>query len=136
MKTHNYINNFKKRSIYYFLIGVLCASLDFILFNILYKIFGPFFSNTIAYSIGSICSFILNKKITFKSKNSKLSALRFISIVLIGLTTSQIIIFLGLSFFELKNYISEIKFVAMCASALIQYLGNTLFGSNIKKQNV
>lgn len=127
-----YQYSFQKRTIFYLFIGLSCVSLDFISFILLSKIFNPFYSNTIAYSLGSVCSFLLNKKYTFKSKNTKLSRLKFISIILLGFISSQIVIFIGIRVNGINHNLVVIKWFAMIISVSIQYLGNTFYGSKSK----
>ena len=127
-----YQYSFQKRTIFYLFIGLSCVSLDFISFILLSKIFNPFYSNTIAYSLGSVCSFLLNKKYTFKSKNTKLSRLKFISIILLGFISSQIVIFIGIRVNGINHNLVVIKWFAMIVSVSIQYLGNTFYGSKSK----
>ena len=127
-----YQYSFQKRTIFYLFIGLSCVSLDFISFILLSKIFNPFYSNTIAYSLGSVCSFLLNKKYTFKSKNTKLSRLKFISIILLGFISSQIVIFIGIRVNGINHNLAVIKWFAMIVSVSIQYLGNTFYGSKSK----
>lgn len=128
-----YQYSFKKRTIFYLFIGVSCVSLDFVSFILLSKIINPLYANTIGYSLGSICSFLLNKRFTFKSKNSNLSLSRFISIILLGFFASQIVLFIGIKIIGLNDYLALIKWFAMMVSVSIQYLGNTLYGSKSKK---
>lgn len=128
-----YQYSFKKRTIFYLFIGVSCVSLDFVSFILFSKIINPLYANTIGYSLGSICSFLLNKRFTFKSKNSNLSLSRFISIILLGFFASQIVLFIGIKIIGLNDYLALIKWFAMMVSVSIQYLGNTLYGSKSKK---
>ena len=127
-----YQYSLQKRTIFYLFIGLSCVSLDFVSFILLSKIFNPFYSNTIAYSLGSVCSFLLNKKYTFKSKNTKLSRLKFISIILLGFISSQIVIFIGIRVNGINHNLAVIKWFAMIISVSIQYLGNTIYGSKSK----
>ena len=121
--------NFRIRTLLYLFIGILCASLDFFSFLVLSTIISPFYSNPIGYILGSICSYNLNKRYTFKSSNSKLSLRRYLMIILIGLFSSQLIIFVGINLFEFNEHLSSLKLIAMLMSALTQYLGHTFFGS-------
>lgn len=130
-----YQYNFKIRTILYLFIGIICVSLDFFSFILLSRIINPFYSNPIGYIMGSICSFTLNKRFTFKSSNSKLSLRKYLMIILFGLSSSQIVIFLGINLFKFNEHLSSVKFIAMVISALTQYLGNTFFGSK-RKNNV
>ena len=130
-----YKNSFRKRTLLYFFIGIFCASLDFWLFINISSKLNIFFSNLISYSSGSLCSFLLNKKFTFKSYNSELSFFRYAIVILVGFLVSQFVLYLGINLFGLINHLSTIKFVAMLACVSIQYFGNTMFGSKkcIKK---
>ena len=127
-----YQYSFKKRTLLYLIIGLSCVSLDFISFILLSKIINPLYANPIGYSLGSMCSFLLNKNFTFKSKNSKLSIFRFLTIILFGFAVSQIVLFIGIRILGINTYLPLIKWIAMIASVSIQYLGNTFYGSNSK----
>ena len=128
-----YQYNLKKRTIFYFFIGLSCVILDFISFIFLSKIINPLYANSLAYAMGSICSYLLNRRFTFKSKNTKLSSVRFFTIILWGFIASQIVIFVGTRLFGINHYLFLIKWFAMILSISIQYLGNTLYGSKSKK---
>ena len=127
-----YQYSFKKRTIFYLVIGISCVSIDFISFIFLSRLMNPLYANPIGYALGSIISFLLNKKFTFKSKNSKLSPIRFIAIILSGFMGSQIVLFIGLRVFRIVDYLPLIKWFAMIFSVSIQYLGNTFYGSKSK----
>ena len=127
-----YKYSLKKRTIFYLLIGVSSVTIDFLTFIQLSQFINPLFSNPIGYFIGSTCSYLLNKRFTFKSENSRLSLLRYSSVILVGLFTSQLVIFVGLNLLNLNNYLIVIKWLAMIASVSIQYLGNTFYGSKLK----
>lgn len=132
MKKPIYKYSFRKRTILYLIIGISCVSIDFLSFMQLSKFIDPLYSNPISYMIGSTCSYFLNKKYTFQSENSRLSIIRYSSIILIGLSASQLIIFVGLNLLNFKNYLAVIKWLAMLASVSLQYFGNTLYGSKTK----
>ena len=127
-----YKYNFRKRTILYLIIGISCVSIDFLSFMQLSKFINPLYSNPISYMFGSICSYLLNKKYTFQSENSKLSIIRYSSIILVGLSASQLVIFFGLNLLNFKNYLAVIKWLAMLTSVSLQYFGNTLYGSKTK----
>ena len=127
-----YKYNFRKRTILYLIIGISCVSIDFLSFMQLSKFIDPLYSNPISYIFGSICSYLLNKKYTFQSENSKLSIIRYSSIILVGLSASQVVIFVGLNLLNFKNYLAVIKWLAMLTSVSLQYFGNTLYGSKTK----
>ena len=131
-----YKYNFRKRTFFYILIGFFCVFIDYFSFIQFSKILDPIFANPICYSIGSTFSYLLNKKYTFKSQNSKLSLKRYVVIILLGLSASQLVIFLGLRIFRLNDNISFIKFISILAAVAIQYLCNTFFGSSKLRSNV
>ena len=132
MKKPIYKYSFRKRTILYLIIGISCVSIDFLSFMQLSKFIDPLYSNPISYMIGSTCSYFLNKKYTFQSENSRLSIIRYSSIILVGLSASQLVIFVGLNLLNFKNYLAVIKWLAMLASVSLQYFGNTLYGSKTK----
>ena len=122
----------KKRTIIYFLIGSFSAFFDFLIFLTLSNYIDPFKANLTGYISGSLCSFLLNRKITFKSLNSKLSFIRYVIVIFIGLISSQIIMYIGIKSIYIFRSIFIIKLISIFLCALIQYIGNTFF-SNIKK---
>ena len=132
MQSPEFKINFKYRTVLYFLFGVICASLDLIIFNSLIRFLSPIIANPIGYTFGSFSSFLLNKNFTFKSNNTKLSLRRYFFILFIGLISSQATIFLGINLLKFYDYLILVKFISMIISAIIQYLGNTFF-SNVKK---
>lgn len=124
--------NLKKRTIIYFLVGSFSAFFDFLIFLNLSNYIDPIKANLIGYMFGSLCSFLLNRKITFKSLNSKLSFIRYIMVIFIGLISSQIIMHIGIKSIYVFKSLFIIKLISIFLCALIQYIGNTFF-SNIKK---
>lgn len=128
-----YKYSLKKRTIFYFFIGCFCVFIDYLAFINLSKIIEPIFANFFAYLLGSIFSFLLNKKYTFKSKNSYLSLHKYFLIIFVGFTFSNLVIFFGVNILKLVNSLSYIKFVAILAAVTLQYLGNTFFGSNERR---
>ena len=127
-----YKYNFWQRTFLYGFVGTFCVFLDFFIFIQLIKIIRPIYSNFFGYVFGSICSYFLNKNFTFKSHNSKLSAKRYLLILLIGFISSQIVIYIGLNFYSSFISIKYIKFLAIIVAALVQYLCNSNFGSSKK----
>lgn len=123
--------NFKDRTIIYFLIGSFSALFDFLIFITLSNYIDPIKANLTGYIFGSLFSFLLNRKITFKSLNSKLSFLRYVIIIITGLISSQIILYIGIKFINIFKSLFVIKLISIFLCALMQYLGNTFF-SNIK----
>ena len=71
----------RKRTFLYFSIGCFCVLVDYFTFINLSKLINPIYSNPLGYLAGSICSYNLNKKFTFKSQNAKLSIIRFSLII-------------------------------------------------------
>ena len=133
MKIPKYRYSLRKRTFLYFSIGCFCVLVDYFTFINLSKLINPIYSNPLGYLAGSICSYNLNKKFTFKSQNAKLSIIRFSLIICGGLIASQFIIFIGLEVLGMSNNISFIKIIAILTSISLQYLGNTFLGNTIKK---
>jgi len=123
--------NFKERTILYFFIGLICVLSDLILFIIFSNYIPILEANFLAYLIASFSSYLINKKFTFKSSNSRLSLRRYLLVSIIGLTTSQLTMSIGIIFINFLNH-NILKIISIIFSAFIQYLGNTFF-SNIKK---
>lgn len=68
-------DSIKKELIYYILIGIFVVIVDFISYHFFNKMFSIDFSNSkrLSYLTGAAVSFILNKYITFKSQEKKIS---------------------------------------------------------------
>lgn len=133
MHNPKYLYNFKKRTVLYLLIGLSCVFIDYVVFIQVSKFILPYYSNFIGYMIGSLVSFLLNKKFTFKSKNTKLSLKRYFLIIGLGFSISQLVIFFGVDVLNFVNSLSQIKIVAIIAAVSLQYSCNTFFGSTEKK---
>jgi len=132
MDKPKYLYNFKKRTTLYIVIGLTCVLIDYFVFIQFSKFLKPYYSNLFGYFFGSVISFLLNKKFTFKSKNSKLSLMRYFLIIGIGFSISQTVIFIGIYVFNFENYLSKLKIVAIMAAVSLQYICNTFFGSTKK----
>ena len=87
--------------------------------------------NFISYSTGTVVSFAINSKITFKSNSYKLSMLRFYLTALTGITMSSIIIAL-LHLLNIQT--STSKLIATAIAVSFQYIVNTKF-SLVPKAN-
>jgi len=130
-----YKYNFRKRTILYIFVGFFCVSLDYFSFILFSKFIDPAYANPIGYGIGSIFSFLLNKQYTFKSKNSKLSLFRYLFIILIGFSASQLVVILGLRILRTSNNLGLLKAISILIAVGFQYLCNTLFGSSRSRSN-
>jgi putative flippase GtrA len=75
--------SFKKELIVYILIGVLVVLIDFASYQFYNKAFSVDFSNSkrLSYLTGAAVSFLLNKHITFKSHEKKISEPILFSII-------------------------------------------------------
>jgi putative flippase GtrA len=115
-------DTFKKELIYYILIGIFVVLVDFISYHFFNKIFSIDFSNSkrLSYLLGAVLSFILNKRITFKSQEKKIfepvsfSILYFSSFVLNSFTHDVLLDYLS------GNYPF---IIATILSVVINYLG-------------
>ena len=132
MKFRDFNLNFKKRTFSYLLIGIICTLIDFQSFSFLTQYLKPTISNPISYSLGSLISYILNREITFQSRNSRFSFKRYLVIIFLGFITSQIIIWFGINRLDLKSHIRLIKIISIFTSALLQYIGNTYFSNKLR----
>ena len=124
----------RTRTIFYVSIGFISAGFDFLTFIFISRIISPFFANPISYLVGGVSSYFLNKNYTFKSLNSNLSLKRFLIIICFGILSSQLIITFLIVFSDSKNNLPLIKFIAIVINALINYCGNTYFGSTQYKE--
>lgn len=112
----------KKELIYYILIGILVVLVDYISYHFFYKIFSIDFSNSkrLSYLTGALLSFILNKRITFKSHEKKISEpvlfsiLYFLSFVLNSATHDAL----------LNHFSGNYPFIiATLVSVILNYIG-------------
>jgi putative flippase GtrA len=115
-------DSIKKELIYYILIGILVVLVDYISYHFFYKIFSIDFSNSkrLSYLTGALLSFILNKRITFKSHEKKISEpilfsiLYFLSFVLNSVTHDAL----------LNHFSGNYPFIiATVVSVMINYIG-------------
>lgn len=76
-------NSFKKELVFYVLIGVFVVMVDFTSYHFYNKIFSVDFSisKRLSFLTGAVFSFVLNKYITFKSQEKKISEPILFSII-------------------------------------------------------
>jgi putative flippase GtrA len=115
-------DSIKKELIYYIIIGILVVLVDYTSYHFFNKIFLIDFSNSkrFSYLTGATLSFILNKRITFKSKEKNLSEpilffiLYFSSFVLNSFTHDVL----------LNHFSENIPFIiATLVSVILNYVG-------------
>mgnify|MGYP006091906149 CR=1 FL=1 len=119
-------DNFKKEIFSYVLIGLFVVLVDFLtyhFFNILFSV-DLSISKRLSYLTGASLSFILNKRLTFKSKEKKISepilfsVVYFLSFILNSFTHDVL-----LNYFS-GNYPF---YIATMVSVLINYFGQKFF---------
>ena len=113
-----------RRAISFSLIGIVNTGVDFLVFMICYSCFAlaPGVSHTAGYAAGVVCSFILNRSITFKdgARSLFLQVLLFIAVnVLSWKVTTTLIDFL--SDRGLHAYLAKI--LVTLISMFINYFG-------------
>ena len=121
-----------RRSAFYGVAGSAGILTDLMLFAVLSSFDQSWILvNFISYSTGTVVSFAINSKITFKSNSYKLSMLRFYLTALTGITMSSIIIAL-LHLLNIQT--STSKLIATAIAVSFQYIVNTKF-SLVPKAN-
>ena len=121
-----------QRSAFYGAAGSAGVIADLIIFQVLSSFVELWILvNIISYSIGTIVSYKINSKITFKSHSYKLSMLRFFLTALLGAVTSTSIIGL-LHLLNVET--SNSKLIATALVVSFQYIVNTKF-SLVPKKN-
>lgn len=106
----------------YGFIGVSGATLDFLIFTLLTRVFtvNYLIANIFSVSIGIINNFILNAFLNFKVKDKLLKRFfKFYSIGLLGLGISSGLLFLMVSFFGVDELVS--KFSTIVVVTIVQY---------------
>jgi putative flippase GtrA len=108
------------------IVGISNTLVDFLVYSILIYVFliKPEISQACSYTIGTINSFIFNKKWTFKTeknKNSKLQALRFIIINAFSLILSSVSISYLIEELNVHKIIAKILVILL--TQVINYLG-------------
>ena len=118
-----------KRPIIYMIVGGINTAVDIAVFHLLY-LFSPLsvaLCNVIGYMSGILCSFLLNRGVTFKDgKNQKIpkQALRFLVVngLSLGIGT------LGVHFLYLAGLNATVaKGMITVLTAIINYFGYKLF---------
>ena len=112
--------------IIYGLIGVVSASVDYLIFCILLYIYGNenyLYHHTSSYVIGTIVSFILNTKYNFKVNDKiKIRLLKFFVVGISGLIGSIILMYTFSSSINFSE--NESKIIVIFTIAIYQYLLN------------
>jgi len=103
----------------YNLVGIVNTIVGFaIIFSLMFIGISPIMSNLIGYIIGSILSFYLNSKYTFKAKTTKKDAIKFFTILLFSY---------ALNFITLKWLLAIIDpYLAQFFSAIVYTLSSFL----------
>ena len=108
----------------YFFIGILAASIELLVFNLLIQNFNYVIANSIAYSFGIITSFTFNKFFNFKVKDKTIIRFgRFIIVNIGGLFISNLI----LIYFSGLLPLIELKILSMPIVIFFQFITNYLW---------
>ena len=111
--------------------GLTIDGLSFTLVSMLKTDIPLIIINLISYNLGTLTSFKLNKKFTFKSDNYKLSFFRFYLTSILGMTSSTIALFL---FSKYGFSLIFSKVFATIMAITLQYFINLSF-SLVKDSN-
>ena len=120
---------FKKSFAKYLLVGVFCQSIDYLLTLFIYKYSDNIFlGNLTGYSLGSIVSYILHAKFTFKYNSKKLSSIKQIIYFSIACMIGSLLGFFILKIMLLnKLNFSLSKILQLVVIAISQFLLNKNF---------
>ena len=109
--------------ILYGIIGVFCASLDFISYTVLCLFLQYLVANIISVHIGIFCSFLLNRQYNFKIKDKTFYRFRLFYLVgVTGLVVSEILIYFFVDICGLNHLVSKI--ITVFVSAMLQFTLN------------
>lgn len=112
----------------YILIGGVCASLDFIFFNIFTSIFklNSILSNIISVNVGILVSFYFNRKHNFKVLDFKfIRFLKFYSTGVTGLLISTGVLYLFVTLLKYNEVI--IKLITIPLVVVLQFTINKFY---------
>ena len=108
----------------YFFIGILAATIELLVFNLLIQNFNYVIANSIAYSFGIITSFTFNKFFNFKVKDKTIIRFgRFLIVNIGGLFISNLI----LIYFSGLLPLIELKILSMPIVIFFQFMMNYLW---------
>lgn len=117
------IYNHYRHFILYGIIGVFCASLDFVLYWLLSQIIYYQLANLISVHTGIICSFLLNRHFNFKVKDHPLHRFaKFYAVGALGWLVSFVILYISVDVMCLNNVICKI--VSIIVVAIMQFFLN------------
>ena len=123
---------FKKSFAKYLLVGVFCQSIDYLLTFFIYRYSDNIFlGNLTGYSLGSIVSYILHAKFTFKYTSKKLSSIKQIIYFSIACMIGSLLGFFLLKIMLLnKLNFSLSKILQLLVIAISQFFLNKNFTFN------
>ena len=111
------------RFIRYMIFGIISTGVEFLAYVLLYKFIPYLSANIIAFHLGVVCSFILNRKFNFKKEDK--TVLRFASFYLIQvvcLVLNTLILYLLVDVFHLNAILA--KAISILLTALIPFFLN------------
>lgn len=124
-----------KRFILFALVGGINTAVDYGVFTLVSLLHAPsWLGQAAGYTAGTICSFLLNRKITFRDGEGKLlrQALVFVLVNLVSLGVSSALIALLTNTLGINRYIAKI-FVTVL-TMLMNYFGYKLLVFKIKEK--
>ena len=123
---------FKKSFAKYFLVGSFCQSIDFLTTFLIYEYFdNVFWGNFSGYTLGTILSYILHTKFTFKYTSKKLLSIKQIIYFSISCIIGSLLGFFILKILLLnKLAFSVSKILQLTFIAISQFLLNKNFTFN------
>jgi putative flippase GtrA len=110
----------------FLIIGVINTGIHYVAFLFLYRIVGIdyLFASALGYSVGLINSFILNKKLTFKTKGVRTGA-EFVKFFCVNMVALLVNLLALKSFVDYASLIPEVAQVcAIAFSTFVNFLGN------------
>lgn len=124
-----------KRFILFALVGGINTAVDYGVFTLISLLHAPaWLGQAAGYTAGTVCSFLLNRKITFRDGEGKIlrQALVFVLVNLASLGVSSALMALLTNAFSLNRYIAKI-FVTVL-TMLMNYFGYKLLVFKIKEK--
>ena len=125
-----------RRFIVFALIGGINTAVDFLVFKLAGAItpLAVEYCQALGYTAGIVCSFMLNKNITFRDSEKGKTPFKFLRFIIVNLVS------LGVSMHGIKFLVASgmgeniAKVIILCVTMLINYIGYKIFVFRIKER--
>jgi len=123
-----------RRFVVFALIGVINTGVDFLVFKLAGALtpLAVEYCQALGYTAGIICSFTLNRSVTFRDSESGKITYEFLRFIIVNLV-SLVVSMYGIKFLVAAGINENIaKVMIICVTTLINYIGYKIFVFRIK----